>query len=389
MTMNHLVIAVSPDSSLELLGKYADVIVLDKDPNFDITKSYETLYIRSHFSTPELQPQRFRAEIESVVNQARQRNPNITFIDDMDTVDAIVKFEDKWQQHQIFFDFMPRTQLLVDSDGFKKPVFKRRLSSRGSGVTWRREEAIAPVEDWIVQESIDISEEVRIYVIRGEVYSLGAVRDSMTADQKTQAVSARDLSQDEINFAMTVAQKAPELEMIGLDVARSSDGALYVMEVNRSPGFGAFAKLTGVNLADILYAQPPTIIYKTALAVFKDKRMIMVRTTKNDEVFYTLGGKVEAGESDIACLHREVKEEAGVEIVDGSLKFLREFEAPAYGRENTLVNIKLYEGELASEPVPSSEVVEISYFDSSVDEKHLTAITLDMFAWLKAEGYIN
>lgn len=387
--MNHLVIAVSLDSSLELLGKYADVIVLDEDPSLAIEKSYETVYIRSHFSTPELQPQRFRAEIESIVSQAKQHNPDVTFIDGMETVEAIVSFEDKWAQYQLFADFMPRTQLLAEADDFERPIYKKRLSSRGSGVTWNKDEATGSEEDWIVQESIDITEELRVYVIHGEVYLVGAVRNSMTADQKTQAVSARDLSQDEINFALAVAQKAPALEMIGLDVARSSDGALYVMEVNRSPGFGTFTKLTGVNLADVLYAQPPTIIYKTALAVFKDKKMIMVRTTKNDEVFYTLGGKVEAGESDIACLHREVKEEAGVEIVDGSLKFLREFEAPAYGRENTSVNIKLYEGELGSEPVPSSEVVEISYFDSSVDEKHLTAITLDMFAWLKKNFYIN
>ena len=135
--------------------------------------------------------------------------------------------------------------------------------------------------------------------------------------------------------------------------------------------------------------QNPTIIRKTALAVFKDKKMIMVRTNKNAEVFYTLGGKIEEGESGIDCLHREIKEEAGVEIIHGSLKFLHEFEAPAYGRENTLVNIQLYEGELKEEPVPSSEVVEIQYFDSTVDEKHLTAITVDIFAWLKEKDYIS
>jgi 8-oxo-dGTP diphosphatase len=135
--------------------------------------------------------------------------------------------------------------------------------------------------------------------------------------------------------------------------------------------------------------ETPTIIYKTALAVFKDKKMIMVRTTKNEEVFYTLGGKIEEGESGIECLNREVKEEAGVGIVEGSLTFLHEFEAPAYGRENTLVNIKLYEGKLAAEPTPSSEVVEIRYFDSRVDKKHLTDITLDMFSWLKTHSYID
>jgi len=131
------------------------------------------------------------------------------------------------------------------------------------------------------------------------------------------------------------------------------------------------------------------MIYKTALAVFKDKKMIMVRNDENDTVFYTLGGKIEEGESGIECLEREVQEEVGVKIQKGSVKFLKEFEAPAYGRENTLVNIKLYEGRLSDKPKPSSEIVEIDYFDTSVDKKHLTAISIDMFSWLKTEGYIN
>lgn len=133
----------------------------------------------------------------------------------------------------------------------------------------------------------------------------------------------------------------------------------------------------------------PTIIRKTALAVFKDGKMIMARPHKNEEVFLTLGGKIEAGESDTDCLHREVLEEAGSTIKDNSLIFLREFEAPAYGKENTLVNIRLYQGELVSSPVPSSEVAELRYFDSTVDKKHLTEITIEMFAWLKKNDFIR
>jgi 8-oxo-dGTP diphosphatase len=98
----------------------------------------------------------------------------------------------------------------------------------------------------------------------------------------------------------------------------------------------------------------PTVIYKTALAVFKDKKMIMVRNDQNDEVFYTLGGKIEPGETGIECLEREIKEEAGTTILPGSLTFLQEFQAPAHGRENTFVNIQLYEGQLVDEPKPSS-----------------------------------
>lgn len=133
----------------------------------------------------------------------------------------------------------------------------------------------------------------------------------------------------------------------------------------------------------------PTIIYKTALAIFKDRKMMMVREEKSAEAFFTPGGTIEKGESGIDCLHREIKEELGTTIEESSLKLLREFETPAYGRKNTLVNIQLYEGELHGDPMPSSEIVEVAYFDTSVDRKHLTPITIQIFDWLKKEGRIN
>lgn len=134
---------------------------------------------------------------------------------------------------------------------------------------------------------------------------------------------------------------------------------------------------------------PPTIIDKVALAVFRDGAMLMVRTSKNAEVFYTLGGKVEPGETDIQALHREVKEEAGADIKQGTVTFLHEFQAPAYGRENTLVNIKLYQGELLQDPIPSSEVVEIRYFDSTIADRHLSDVTRLIFQWLKEQSLVS
>lgn len=116
---------------------------------------------------------------------------------------------------------------------------------------------------------------------------------------------------------------------------------------------------------------------------------MMVREEKSAEAFFTPGGTIEDGEGGIDCLHREIMEELGTAIKDSSLKLLREFEAPAYGRENTLVNIQLYEGELGGDPIPSSEIVEIAYFDTNVDQKHLTPITIQIFDWLKKEGRIN
>lgn len=131
------------------------------------------------------------------------------------------------------------------------------------------------------------------------------------------------------------------------------------------------------------------IIRKVALATFKDKKLLQVRTRKQNNVFFTLGGKIEENESELDCLKREVKEEIGCELEDSSIKFLVEFEDVAHGKD-ALVNIKMYTGELIGEPKPTSEVVEIGYFDTQSKKKHLSVIAQrTIFPWLKKHCYIN
>lgn len=254
--MSNLVISVSPDSSLELLKAYADVIVLDEGSVAKNSRTYDTVYIRSHFSDPSTLPQVFRSEIDKLVEYAKVMNPQVRFIDNMDTVDAIVTFEDKWHQYELFGKFMPHTQPYghgTDITSFKRPIFKNRLSSRGSGVTWEQDRVAKSNGEWIVQESLDIREELRIYVIQGEVYPIGAMKQVMTEGNKAHALSCRTLSQDEIDFSLSVMKMAPSLDIVGIDVARTSDGQLALMEVNRSPGFAKFYELSGVNIAETLY----------------------------------------------------------------------------------------------------------------------------------------
>lgn len=130
-------------------------------------------------------------------------------------------------------------------------------------------------------------------------------------------------------------------------------------------------------------------LVKVGLAVIKDRKMLMVRNGKHGEVFSTLGGKIEDGEDDMACLAREVKEEADTEVITDSLRFLGEFRGAILGKENTFITIRLYKGELKGEPVPSSEIVEVRYFDSTIAQKHLTPASEKIFAWLKEHDYID
>lgn len=129
-------------------------------------------------------------------------------------------------------------------------------------------------------------------------------------------------------------------------------------------------------------------IQKVALAVFKDKKMLQVRSKNQPLVFFTLGGKIEAGESEIEALKREVMEEIGCEIEESSLKFLTQFEDVAHG--GGVVAIKVFEGNLIGSPKPSSEIAEIGWFDTNSDEKNITTIARrTIFPWLKKHGYIN
>jgi glutathione synthase/RimK-type ligase-like ATP-grasp enzyme len=256
--MKHLVLTTSPDSSIDLLKEFADVIVLDKQAVPEDLMFYDTLYIRSNFSKPSTRPELFILQVDEVVQRLKRANSDIQVIDNTDSVEKIIDIEDKWHQYKIFNKYMSHTTLLssdLEVSDFKRPVFKHRLSSQGSGVTWNIDEATSPYEDWIVQESIDIVEELRIYVINNIVYPIATVRQSKTLNKGVKAIDFRNLASSELEFASLIEQCVPSLDFIGLDVAINSDGKLYLIEVNRSPGFGKFTSLTGINLARFLYGE--------------------------------------------------------------------------------------------------------------------------------------
>ena len=253
--MKHLVLTVTPDSSIQLLKEYADVVILDDVPQFK-AQYYDTIYIRSHFATPGLAPQDFQVQIESIVKQLLAINPHIRAIDQMSTVEQIVTFEDKFNQYELFSGFFPKTLLYQnpsDIAQFARPIYKKRVSSRGAGVTWDQNVASSESNEWLIQESLDIDEELRVYVIRGLVHPVAAVHKSLTATQRVEVSNSRALTEKEIEYASQLMQQAPQIDIAGIDIARTKDGSYWVMEVNRSPGFAKFFQSTGSNLAEKLY----------------------------------------------------------------------------------------------------------------------------------------
>jgi 8-oxo-dGTP pyrophosphatase MutT (NUDIX family) len=133
----------------------------------------------------------------------------------------------------------------------------------------------------------------------------------------------------------------------------------------------------------------PAIIKIVTAAIIKNRKLLQSLEDDSGGAFYVPGGTIENGESDIDCLKREIKEELGVDIVEDSIEFLHEFEAPAHGRPNTLVNMRMYKIKLAAEPNPCGEVLELRYFDSKLPKKYQAPITGQIFDWLTANNYVD
>lgn len=102
-------------------------------------------------------------------------------------------------------------------------------------------------------------------------------------------------------------------------------------------------------------------IIKIAALYIKNKKLLLARS-KNQSVFFTVGGKIESGETELECLHREVMEEVGCHIKNA--EYFQTFEGIAHNKGVNVVLI-CYLVELDEQPSPQSEIAEIVWWGSS------------------------
>jgi 8-oxo-dGTP pyrophosphatase MutT (NUDIX family) len=87
-----------------------------------------------------------------------------------------------------------------------------------------------------------------------------------------------------------------------------------------------------------------------------DQMMVCEKDPSNVTSDYILpGGQLEEA-NDIECIEREIEEELSCKVDVSSLEFIAEYEDVAAGRPDRDVNIRLYQGKLIGEPIPSSEI---------------------------------
>lgn len=105
------------------------------------------------------------------------------------------------------------------------------------------------------------------------------------------------------------------------------------------------------------------MIHTSALAHVRDRRLLQARSAGKD-IFYMAGGKIDPGETPVQALHREVREELGVDVV--THRELGVFHCEAVGQPpGTRLHMTCFTADLTGDPRPTSEVAELRYFTVS------------------------
>ncbi len=129
-------------------------------------------------------------------------------------------------------------------------------------------------------------------------------------------------------------------------------------------------------------------IIKIAWLCIRDRRVLFARSY-GKELFYTVGGKPENGETDTGTLCREVEEEASVRLILDSIEYLNTFQSQADGKaQGVHVEIRCYQADFIGTLLPANEIEELAWF-SSCDMHRTTPTGKLVLDWLKSQGYID
>ncbi len=96
--------------------------------------------------------------------------------------------------------------------------------------------------------------------------------------------------------------------------------------------------------------------------------------------FMQPGGKIERGESALATLVRELREELGIEVMVDETEFLGSYEAPALNEPGQTVRAEVFALTTDAPLVTGNEIEELHWLESPADvtSVELAPLTLDV-----------
>jgi len=123
-----------------------------------------------------------------------------------------------------------------------------------------------------------------------------------------------------------------------------------------------------------------SVISVVAGVFVRDRHLLLVRK-RHTQRFMFPGGKLVAGEDDVAALTREVQEEIGCAIAPGSFDFWGKVTVAAANEADTLIAASVYQGVLLGDPMPQNEIEEIFWQAIAAPIHQPIAPLVSEFVW--------
>jgi 8-oxo-dGTP pyrophosphatase MutT (NUDIX family) len=128
----------------------------------------------------------------------------------------------------------------------------------------------------------------------------------------------------------------------------------------------------------------PVIRVVAAVIVDADGRVLLVRK-RGTTAFMQPGGKIDAGETAVAALQREIAEELGLVVPVSAIRPLGRHIAEAANEPGHVVDAELFMVSVQGQPLAAAEIDEIAWIDPATPgDIELAPLTRDaVFALLR------
>lgn len=133
-------------------------------------------------------------------------------------------------------------------------------------------------------------------------------------------------------------------------------------------------------------------IYKAAGIIIKDRRLLVTRT-KSHDVFIAPGGKLQADETPVQAVIRELQEEFQLHIEPADLELFGTFYAEAAGSHNAGKRLRMdvFVVQNTDQIVPDNEIEEVRWITSQIpsDMELGSIFAHEVLPKLKAQNRID